>query len=143
MSSNNPRPQIPQDMKAFNEKLIAEFRDTGGRLSGSMQGRQLLLLTTKGARSGAPRTTVVGYRPNGDGYAVIASNNGAPKAPAWFHNLMADPSATVEVGPEKLQVTARVASGAERAELAKRIEYLGGQQAKTEREIPIVLLERL
>jgi deazaflavin-dependent oxidoreductase (nitroreductase family) len=129
-------------MKDFNDRLIAEFRANGGRLSGPMQGRQLLLLTTKGARSGAQRTTVVGYRPYGDAYAIIASNNGAPKAPAWFHNLMSDPVATIEVGAQKFQVRARVAGPDERPELTKLIEYLESQQAKAEREIPIVVLER-
>jgi deazaflavin-dependent oxidoreductase (nitroreductase family) len=131
----------PGDMLEFNRKLIAEFRATGGRLSGPMQGRQLLLLTTRGARSGQERTTVVGYRPYGGGYAIIASNDGAPKAPAWFHNLMADPIATVEVGAEKVRVRARVAQPQERPELARRIEYLAPQQEKTEREIPIVVLD--
>ena len=133
---------MPQDMNAFNEKLIADFRATGGRMSGQMQGRQLMLLTTTGARTGRPRTVVIGYRPLRDAYAVIASNNGAPKPPAWFHNLMADPVGTVEVGAEKFQVKARVAQGEEKTEAASRIEYLEGQQAKAEREIPIVLLER-
>lgn len=134
---------IPQDMRAFNEKLIAEFRSTGGRMGGQMEGRQLLLLTTRGARSGEPRTVVIGYRPHGTAYAVIASNNGAPSDPAWFHNLMAEPVATVEVGAEKFRARARVAEGEEREAAAKRIDYLGPQQAKTEREIPVVLLERV
>jgi deazaflavin-dependent oxidoreductase (nitroreductase family) len=131
----------PQDMRAFNEKLIADFRATGGRMTGQMEGRQLLLLTTKGARSGEPRTVVIGYRPLGDAYAGIASNNGAPKPPSWFHNLMADPNATVEVGPDKLQVTARVAEGDERDQAARVIEYLEQEQAKAGREIPVVLFE--
>jgi deazaflavin-dependent oxidoreductase (nitroreductase family) len=129
-------------MKEFNDRLIEEFRATGGRLSGQMQGRQVLLLTTKGSRSGAQRTTVVGYRPYGDAYAIIASNNGAPKPPAWFHNLLAEPAATIEVGAEKFQVRARVARAEERPELTKLIEYLEPQQAKAGREIPIVVLER-
>src|SRR6266446_4957474 len=98
MSSNQQRPQIPADMKAFNAKLIEEFRAGNGHLSGPMAGRQLLLLTTTGARSGEQRTAVVGYRPYGDGLAIIASDNGAPRAPKWFANLTKDPVATVEVG---------------------------------------------
>src|SRR5438105_6068230 len=101
MSSQPQRPQIPQDMKAFNAKLIEEFRASAGKLSGPMEGRQLLLLTTTGAKSYTPRTVVVGYRPYGDRYAIIASNNGAPNAPHWFANLRANPVATIEVGPEK------------------------------------------
>ncbi|HKW60091.1 MAG TPA: nitroreductase/quinone reductase family protein [Candidatus Dormibacteraeota bacterium] len=134
---------MPQDMRAFNEKLIADFRVTGGQMSGEMAGRQLLLLTTTGSKSFAERTVVVGYRPYGDRYAIIASNNGAPSPPHWFANLKANPVATIEVGPEKFQVKARVAEGAERAEAARLIEYLESQQTKTGREIPIVVLERV
>jgi deazaflavin-dependent oxidoreductase (nitroreductase family) len=130
-------------MRAFNEKLIADFRATGGRMSGQMEGRQLLLLTTTGAKSFAQRTVVLGYRPYGDRYAVIASNNGAPSSPHWFANLKANPVATVEVGAEKFEAKARVAEGAERAEAAKLIDYLEQQQAKTGREIPVVILERV
>ena len=134
---------MPNDMRAFNEKLIGDFRATGGRMSGQMEGRQLLLLTTTGAKSFAERTVVVGYRPFGDSYAVIASNNGAPSSPHWFANLKANPVATAEVGADKFQVKARVAEGAERAEAAKLIEYLEQQQAKTGREIPVVILEKV
>ena len=143
MSSDAQRPQIPQDMKAFNEKLIQEYRASGGRLSGPMEGSRLLLLTTTGAKSYAQRTVVVGYRPYGDRYAIIASNNGAPRSPYWFANLQANPVATVEVGPDKFQAKARVAEAAERAEVAKLIDYLERQQALTSREIPIVVLERV
>ena len=135
--------QPPPDMKAFNEKLIAEFRANHGQLSGPMAGRQVLVLTTTGAKSFLPREVVIGYRPHGDSFAAIASNNGADRAPWWFHNLLANPVATVEVGPETLQVKARVAGPEERAELAKVIDYLERQQALTSREIPIVVFERL
>ncbi len=130
-------------MNAFNAKVIEEFRSNQGRLSGQMAGRQVLLLTTKGAKSGKQRTTVIGYRPYRDNFAVIASANGGPKSPAWFHNLQADPHATVEVGPDKYSVRARVVDDQnERAEIAKKIEYLEPQQAKTPREIPVLVLER-
>ena len=130
-------------MRAFNRVLIDQFRANGGRLSGPMEGRQLMLLTTKGARSGEQRTVVIGYRPHGAAFAVIASDNGAPKSPAWYHNLIADPTATAEVGPDKFKVRARVAGPEERPELAEKIEYLAPQQALTSREIPIVVLERI
>ncbi len=143
MSSNQQPPQIPADMKAFNAKLIEEFRANNGRLSGPMAGRQLLLLTTTGARSGEQRTAVVGYRPYGDQLAIIASANGAPEAPRWFANLKKDPFATVEVGSEKFKVRTRVATPDERPKIASLIEYLGPQQEKTSREIPIVILERI
>src|SRR5437773_10065330 len=109
MSSNAGKPQIPSDMNAFNLKVIEEFRATRGQLSGQMAGRQLQLLTTIGARSGAERTTVIGYRPRGREFAVIASNNGADAAPAWCDNLLANPIEPTEVGPARVQVSARVA----------------------------------
>ena len=130
-------------MKAFNAKLIEEFRANDGRLSGPMAGRQLLLLTTTGARSGEQRTAVVGYRPYGDQLAIIASDNGAAEAPRWFANLKKDPIATVEVGSEKFKVRTRVATPDERPKIASLIEYLGPQQERTSREIPIVILERV
>ena len=106
-----------------------------------MAGRQLLLLTTTGARTGEPRTAVVGYRKSGDVFVVIASANGAAAHPAWYVNLLANSNATVEVGPEKLTVRARTAKGKERDKLAKLVEYLEPQQKLTSRQIPVVALE--
>jgi deazaflavin-dependent oxidoreductase (nitroreductase family) len=144
MSSDaSQRGSVPVDMKAFNQKVVEEFRANNGRLSGPLEKSQLILLTTKGARSGREHTVVIGYRPHGQAFAVIASNNGAPGSPAWYHNLMADPTATVEVGADRFKARARVAQLDERAELARKIEYFAQQQAKTEREIPIVVLERI
>jgi F420H(2)-dependent quinone reductase len=143
MSSDKQRPQVPSDMKAFNAKLIEEFRAKRGELSGQMAGRQLMLLTTKGRRSGQERTVVIGYRPFHGEYAVIASNNGAPKPPSWFLNLEKDATATAEVGPDKFEVRARVASSEERQEAAKVIEYLEPQEAKAQREIPVLVLEKV
>jgi len=136
-------PAIPSDMKAFNQAVIADFRATGGRLSGQMAGRSVLLLTTTGARTGQPRTTVLGFGRHGDRYVVIASNNGARSDPAWYHNLVANPLAIVEVGRERLEVRARAAAPEERAELAAAVPYLESQQKLTERVIPVVVLERV
>ena len=130
-------------MKAFNAKLIEEFRANRGELSGQMAGRQVMLLTTTGRRSGQERTVVIGYRPFRGELAVIASNNGAPKPPAWFFNLEKDPTATVEVGSDKFEVRARVASPEERKEAANVIEYLAPQQEKAGREIPVMVLEKV
>lgn len=138
MSSN-----LPPDMKAFNQKLVEEFRANRGQLSGPMASSRVLLLTTVGARSGLPRTVVIGYRPQGDRYLAIASNNGNDHAPAWQHNLLANPVATVELGPERFEVRARTATAEERPVLAAFVDYLEPQQALTDREIPIVILERV
>jgi deazaflavin-dependent oxidoreductase (nitroreductase family) len=139
--SERKAPQIPQDMKAFNQSVIADFRATEGRMTGQMAGRGILLLTTTGARSGEPRTAVLGYGRHGNRYVVIASNNGAPKAPAWYLNLLAHPEATVEVGPDKFEVRAATAKPEERDELAKTVPYLEGQQKLTPRQLPLVVLE--
>lgn len=128
-------------MRAFNRQIIEEFRATRGQLSGRMAGRQLLLLTTTGARTGEPRTAVVGYRKSGTVFVVIASDNGAAAHPAWYVNLLANPNATVEVGPEKLNVRARTLKGKESERLGKLIEYLEPQQKLTSRKIPVVALE--
>lgn len=135
------KPQIPPDMKEFNRKLIAEFRANHGTLSGQMAGSRLLLLTTRGRKTGDAKTVVIGYRPSGAAMAVIASNNGAPADPQWYRNLQADPHATVEVGDKKFDVRARTAEGQERDRTAALIDYLDRQQALTERRIPVVILE--
>jgi deazaflavin-dependent oxidoreductase (nitroreductase family) len=144
--SDTPRkaPAIPPDMKAFNAKLIAEFRANNGQFTGDMAGRGLLILTTTGARSGELRSVVLGYGRHGDRLVVIASNNGAPKAPAWYHNLLANPNAIIELaGPERFEVRATTAGSEERGELAKALPYLAQQQSLTGREIPIVVFERV
>ncbi len=87
--------QIPTDLKAFNRQVIDEFRANHGQLSGQLARSKVLLLTTTGATSGQPRTTVVGFGKDGDRYVVIASGNGAPAHPAWYLNLEANPMATV------------------------------------------------
>jgi deazaflavin-dependent oxidoreductase (nitroreductase family) len=141
--SEPKKPVIPTDMKAFNRALVEEFRANHGRLSGRMASSHVLLLTTEGTRSGEPRTIVVGYGRHGDNLVVIASNNGAASHPAWYRNLLAKPIATVELGPDKFDVSARTANPEEREELAKVVPYLENQQKLTMREIPLVVLEPL
>lgn len=135
--------QMPGDMRAFNETLIEEFRANGGKLSGRLANSSLLLLTTVGARTGQPRVTPMGYVRDGERYAVIAANAGAHKHPDWYHNLLAQPRVVVEVGSERFAATARVAERDERERLAAMIPYFAAQQAKTQREIPVVVLERI
>ena len=138
---SSQKPQMPQDMREFNSKLIAEFRANHGQLSGQMAGRQVMLLTTRGARSGKEHTVVIGYRPAGDTYVVIASDNGAADDPDWYRNLLKDPVATAEVGPKKVKVRARTTSGAESERFGSLVEYLPDQQKLTQRQIPVVVLE--
>ena len=137
-----PPAQIPTDIRAFNRKLIEEFRANRGQLSGQMAGRTLMLLTTTGAKSGKERTTVLGFGKDGNRYVVIASGNGAPSHPGWYQNLLARPIATVEVGPDKFKVRARTAGPEEREQLKRFVPYIEQQQTLTTREIPIVVLDR-
>jgi len=105
----------------------------------------MLLLTTTGAKSGTLRTTPLVYLPDGDRLVVIASKGGAPTHPAWYHNLVAHPDVTVEVGSEMLPVRAAVLSGEERDRLYARQAALrpafAEYQAKTTRRIPVVALQ--
>lgn len=134
--------RMPQDMRAFNEALVAEFRANGGKLGGNLANSSLLLLTTTGARSGQPRVTPVGYVRDGEHCVIIAANAGADAHPDWYRNLLAHPRIVVEVGSERFDATARVAMGAERERLIAAIPYFAAQQVKTDREIPVVVLER-
>jgi len=135
--------QLPSDMRAFNEILIAEFRANGGKLSGRMANSSLLLLTTVGARTGEPRVTPLGYVRDGKRYAVIAANAGAHQHPDWYHNLVAHPRVVVEVGSERFEATAQTAEHDERERLVAMIPYFAAQQVKTQRVIPVVVLERV
>ena len=132
-------------MSDFNSAIIAEFRAHGGKVGGPFEGAPLLLLTSTGAKSGEPRTTPVMYLPDGSRMVIFASKAGAPTHPAWYHNLLAHPAATVEVGTSTVKVRARVAGGDERDELYARQAKLYPQFAdyaqKTTREIPVVVLE--
>jgi F420H(2)-dependent quinone reductase len=128
---------------AVNRRL---YRATGGKLGGKMKGAPILLLTTKGRKSGKPRTAPLLYLREGDALAVVASEGGAPRHPAWFLNLQADPEVEVEVGRARERRRAREATGDERATLWQRLVELYPPyeiyQQKTERTIPVVLLER-
>jgi deazaflavin-dependent oxidoreductase (nitroreductase family) len=130
-------------MNAFNQGVIKEFRANRGEISsGPLAGRHVMLLTTTGAKSGKESTVVVGFGKDGDRYVIIASNNGAPSHPAWYFNLQASPTATVEIGPEKFKARARTARPEEREKLKAAVPYIEQQQTLTTREIPIVVLER-
>ena len=135
---------MPND---FNQQIIDEFRANEGRVGGPFEGARLLLLTTTCARSGAPHTTPLGCLPDGDGRVlVIASAGGAPRHPAWFHNLRANPRVTVETGAFTHEATATVLEGEERdAAFARAVDTDPGwaeYQAKAGgRVIPVVALD--
>ncbi|MFI1472165.1 nitroreductase/quinone reductase family protein [Streptomyces wuyuanensis] len=134
---------MPND---FNQQVIDEFRANRGRVGGYFEGARLLLLTTTGARSGAPHTTPVGYLPDGgERVLVIASAGGSPKHPDWYHNIVANPRLTVEDGVFTYEARAVVLDPEERDRaFARAVEAdpgWGEYQAKTGRVIPVVALE--
>src|SRR5258708_33154927 len=108
--------------------MLAGFGGNHGQVTGDMAGRGLLILTTTGARSGEPRSVVLGFGRQGDRLVVIASDNGAPKAPAWYHNLLANPNATIELAaPDRVEVRAGTAGSQEADELPTCVPYLEQQ----------------
>jgi deazaflavin-dependent oxidoreductase (nitroreductase family) len=134
--------------KSFNERVIDDFRAHKGQItSGPFAGRSLLLLTTKGAKTGDERTSPLAYSRDGDRLVVIASKGGAPTHPAWYHNLRTHPDVTVEVGPEKFSARALVAGEPERRRLydqhAAKMPAFAEYEKKTTRKIPVVVLQRI
>jgi deazaflavin-dependent oxidoreductase (nitroreductase family) len=135
------------NINAFNDAIIEEFRANGGRLGGAFKGAPMLLLTTTGAKSGRERTTPLAYTTDGDDLVVIAPMGGAPKSPAWFHNLVANPGVTVEVGTDTYAAHAVAVEGDERdrlyAQMAAVLPNFTEYQQKTTRVIPVVVLTRV
>jgi F420H(2)-dependent quinone reductase len=122
------------------------YRATGGLIGHRVPGAPpMLLLDHIGAKSGKVRTTPLAYLADGDDVVLVASKGGHPRHPAWFHNLMANPETTIQVGSERRAVFARVADDQERARLwPEVVELYGGYQGyqeRTDREIPLVVLE--
>jgi deazaflavin-dependent oxidoreductase (nitroreductase family) len=134
------------DAEDFNSKIIREFRASGGEVGGQFAGAPLLLLTSTGARSGAQRTNPMMYLSDDQRLIVFASKAGAPTNPDWYHNLIANPDATVEVGSERFAVRATEVTGGERDEIyerqATRYPGFAEYQANTSRRIPVIALER-
>lgn len=133
-------------MADFNEEIIAEFRGNHGKVGGNFEGAPLLLLHTFGARSGSERVNPMMYLPDGDRFLVFASKAGADTNPDWYHNLVANPAASVEVGDERIEVVAEELTGAERdrkyAEQASLYPGFADYETKTTRVIPVVALTR-
>jgi deazaflavin-dependent oxidoreductase (nitroreductase family) len=132
-------------MSDWNARVVEEFRANAGRVGGPFEGRPLLLLHTTGARSGEARIAPLMYQQVGEAYAIFASKGGAKTNPDWYHNLLAHPAATIEVGSETIDVTARIVAGPERNpiwEKQKRdFPFFADYERKTRRTIPVILLE--
>jgi deazaflavin-dependent oxidoreductase (nitroreductase family) len=129
----------------WNKRIIDEFRANGGKVGGQFAGAPLLLLHTTGAKTGQARVNPMMYLAAGDDHVVFASKAGAPTNPDWYHNLVANPRASIEVGDQTLNVVARVADGETRERLWSRQKELypgfADYEAKTTRQIPVVILE--
>ena len=134
------------DMKEFNNTIIKEFRANGGKVSGQFAGAPLLILTTKGAKSGATRENPLAYLVDNDRYVIIASYAGAPTDPPWYYNLVKDPKVTVEVGKEKFTARAEVVSEPDRTKLYQKMASImptfSEYEKKTTRKIPVIALRR-
>ncbi|MGW4529405.1 nitroreductase/quinone reductase family protein [Nocardia sp. NPDC004340] len=134
-------------MNAFNESVIAEFRANGGKVGGPFEGRtNMVLITTTGAKSGRPTTNPLVYVPDTDRIVLIASNGGADKHPAWYHNLRANPELTIELGTETYTGKAEFLTGEEAETLYTRMIDLmpvfAEYRAETTRRIPVIAVHR-
>lgn len=135
------------DINEWNRQIIAEFRANDGVCGGPFEGVPLLILHSTGAKSGLERVNPLVYQQVGDAWAIFASKAGAPSHPDWYHNLVADANAAIEVGTNTVDVRARVADGAERdtiwaAQKAASAQFAEYESAAGGREIPVVVLER-
>jgi deazaflavin-dependent oxidoreductase (nitroreductase family) len=133
------------EVNDWNSTIIEEFRANSGKVGGRFEGAPLLLLHSVGARSGQERIKPMMYLADGGTYVVFASKAGAPTNPDWYHNLVAHPTASIEVGDRRIEVVAHVADGATRDRLWAQQKQLypgfADYESKTSRQIPVVVLE--
>ena len=134
-------------MSDFNTQVIEEFRANAGRVGGNFEGAPMVIITTTGAKSGQPRTIPLVYLPDSDRVVIFASKAGAPTNPDWYHNIVANPNLTVEVGSETYDAVAEEITGEERDRLfAAQVAAMPGFQTyadNTTRLIPVVALNRV
>ncbi len=134
------------DDDLFGDEHVRVYRETGGERGYHWRGTTILLLTTKGRNSGQERTNPLIHRVDGDRWVVVASKGGAPEHPGWYQNLLADPDVEIEVQGERIPVRASTAEGDERRRLWSLMSEVwpayDDYQAKTDREIPVVVLSR-
>ena len=135
------------ELNEYNKTVIEEFRANQGKVGGQMENMSVILLTMTGAKTGRTITKPLVYSKDGDRMVVIASFAGAPKHPAWYLNLVANPEVTVEVGTEKFRAKVEETSGDERQRLfdaqAAQMSIFNDYQKKTTRQIPVLALTRI
>jgi deazaflavin-dependent oxidoreductase (nitroreductase family) len=133
-------------MNDWNKNVIQEFRANKGKVGGPFQGANLLLLHTRGTKSGLERINPMMYFVDGGRYVVVASKSGADTHPDWYRNLVSNPELSVEVGTEQVPVTATVTSEPERTKLYAKMESISpgftDYKNKTSRTIPVITLTR-
>jgi deazaflavin-dependent oxidoreductase (nitroreductase family) len=138
---------IDIDFDEMNRNVIAEFRANGGKAGGIFERLPLVLVHHTGARSGKERISPLVYYREDDRVYVFGSKGGADEHPAWYHNLVANPKITVEIGTETYPAVARVVTGADRDEIFAKQKVVSPQFAeyerKTSRTIPVVELARV
>jgi deazaflavin-dependent oxidoreductase (nitroreductase family) len=134
------------DDDLFGAEHVRVYRETGGERGYHWRGTSILLLSTRGRSSGEPRTTPLIHRADGERWVVVASKGGAPANPAWFENLQADSDITIQVMAEEIPVRASIAEGEERDRLWALMNEVwpayDDYQARTSRQIPVVVLSR-
>ena len=131
----------------YGAEHVRRYRETGGEVGHRWkEDSTILLLTTTGRQSGEPRTTPLIYAQDGDRYLIVASKGGAPEHPGWYENLLKTPEVELQVMDEVFPARARTAEGDERAQLWKKANevwpHYDEYQTNTDREIPVVVLER-
>jgi len=135
---------MPPSPADFNAQIIEEFHANEGRVGGMFEGMPLLLLHHTGAKSGKSRINPLAYQSDNGRYVVFASKGGAPTNPDWYHNLKAQPSVTIEIGADTIDVVASEATGEERERLyrtqAERITQFADYEKRAERVIPVIVL---
>src|SRR5712691_531233 len=132
----------------FNRKLIEHLRANRGEAPpGPFFGRDLVILTSKGAKTGAVHESPIAYSRDGDKFVIVAAKGGAPTNPSWYHNLKAHPDVTVEIGGEKFKAHAREAGDDDYERLyqnhAAKMPGFNDYRKKTTRHIPVMILERV
>ncbi len=124
---------------------VLAYRVSGGRIGGKFDGAPICILHHRGAKTGEPRETPLVYLADGDDVVLIASLGGAPKHPAWYHNLCAHPGVEIEIGGKRRAMTARTAEGGEREQLWQKVLRIwptyADYQARTSRVIPVIVCE--
>ena len=138
--------KTPTEWQRMNDPVIAEFRAKGGTVTGRRW--PVLLLTTIGAKSGQPHVTPLNYTTDGERLVVIASKGGSPTHPDWYHNLLAHPEVTIELGEETFRARATPTAEPERTRLfgqqaAQQPFFDGYRKRVTTRDIPVIVFERI